>query len=892
MSGVRQPRLLRFERESGGTFREQARLRPVKYSAALEAVPMSKASMTLPEGAPDVKMHDLIEVFTLNGSAGIFRVTGIRKNYRKETEIELNHAVDILNDTVYPGNPAGDEEFDGTVGAFLAECMTAQSRKLDGVNYWQLGTVEDTGHWHKKIAYANLYELVTEVGKKHENFMFTFDFSTWPWTMNFVARDRAVLSEFRLKRNMESCEVNLDDSELCTRLYLSVTGDSQVTENGRPAGKRSGQTYYTFNDTDAQAVWGIVEKSAGIKTSEDPDTSAWVADYFERHNSPAVQIEISGAELYSLTGVSIDEMHLGRICRVALPEYAAVFNERIITVEYPDLIRTPMKVNVSLANKRLTAEDAIAAVKKEATGGGGGAAKAQEDVDNLATEVERQKIIYELHVEQSDEKFEIIATEQEWVDAKEEYQTTHETKFHQDARQFALVATEAEWAAQGAIAELAKKDPQAEYNEAHARVIAEGGTIEEAEAAGEAALQACLDAKTKATFEQKYQTQLTVTAQGLQSTVSAVDGRVSEIKQTVDGITLSGNTITIRGTSVDVLQPSQVSISGDVITIKGNHIDMGDYVTVANLQANYATITDLDAAEAAIRNLETGVTTASLLRAASIISTGQVTCNTLSVGGALWASRTMTMSGIGGTLTTFLGTGDVNLGHYHAISCSESGGVVTITQGAAQSTPGSDSFNIAATQFYQDAVAAAEASGWALARGKVVPPAAGTGTSFSVSVPDSTYDTQDTYTFTIQKGATPSSTGYASVAVAGTVVGRIAIGDWYDAGVADGEGKFQQATVTLQGSRVLVNTRGSSVSVTPISGSALKLRYYGNTQLYYKDGSGNYQPAGDSRSWYYVHSTGTNYYQAGTATDYYQGSTAYYYVAGSTDSTHYYTKST
>lgn len=714
MSGVRQPRLLRFERESGGTFREQARLRPVKYSAALEAVPMSKASMTLPEGAPDVKMHDLIEVFTLKGSAGIFRAAGIRKNYRKETEVELNHAIDILNDTVYPGNPAGDEEFDGTVGAFLAECMAAQSRKLDGVNYWQLGTVEDTGHWHKKIAYANLYELVMEVGKKHENFMFTFDFSTWPWTLNFVARDRAVLSEFRLKRNMESCEVNLDDSELCTRLYLSVTEDTQVTENGRSAGKRSGQTYYTFNDTDAQAVWGIVEKSAGIKTSEDPDTSAWVADYFERHNSPAVQIEISGAELYSLTGVSIDEMHLGRICRVALPEYAAVFNERIITVEYPDLIRTPMKVNVSLANKRLTAEDAIAAVKKEATGGGGGAAKAQEDVDNLATEVERQKIIYELHVEQSDEKFEIIATEQEWVDAKEEYQTTHETKFHQDARQFALVATEAEWAAQGAIAELAKKDPQAEYNEAHARVIAEGGTVEEAEAAGEAARQACLDAKTKATFEQKYHTELTVTAQGLQSTVSAVDGRVSEIKQTVDGITLSGNTITIRGTSVDVLQPSQVDITGDVITIKGSHIDMGDYVTVANLQANYATITALDSATARISAIEGG--TAQL---SGVICAGNISA----VGG-------VSASGV------YVGNTDLSTAIATIGTATESGGQISIPTTRLNGSAGTPiNFNIAATNYFQTEVAAAEARGEAKFTQATVTLQ---GASESVYIPDST----------------------------------------------------------------------------------------------------------------------------------------------------------
>ena len=37
--------------------------------------------------------------------------------------------------------------------------------------------------------------------------------------------------------------------------------------------------------------------------------------------------------------------------------------------------------------------------------------------------------------------------------------------------------------------------------------------------------------------------------------------------------------------------------------------------------------------------------------------------------------------------------------------------MVTITQGAAQSTPGSDSFNIADTQFYKDAVVSAETRG-------------------------------------------------------------------------------------------------------------------------------------------------------------------------------------
>ena len=73
-------------------------------------------------------------------------------------------------------------------------------------------------------------------------------------------------------------------------------------------------------------------------------------------------------------------------------------------------------------------------------------------------------------------------------------------------------------------------------------------------------------------------------------------------------------------------------------------------------------------------------------------------------------------------------------------------------------------------------------AGWTAARAQVSPPSAGTGTSFAFGAPSATEGAQQTYTFTLQKGATPGSSGYASVSRGGTVVGRIAIGDWYDAG--------------------------------------------------------------------------------------------------------------
>ena len=111
----------------------------------------------------------------------------------------------------------------------------------------------------------------------------------------------------------------------------------------------------------------------------------------------------------------------------------------------------------------------------------------------------------------------------------------------------------------------------------------------------------------------------------------------------------------------------------------------------------------------------------------------------------------------------------------------------TMTKG----TPGtsgyaavSDGVNAVARIDISNWYTAGHTAGWADAWGEVHAPSAGTNTTFSVSVPSSTEDTGATMDFTITKGATPSSSGYAAVSCSWTngAVGRIPIGDWYTAG--------------------------------------------------------------------------------------------------------------
>lgn len=129
-------------------------------------------------------------------------------------------------------------------------------------------------------------------------------------------------------------------------------------------------------------------------------------------------------------------------------------------------------------------------------------------------------------------------------------------------------------------------------------------------------------------------------------------------------------------------------------------------ITNGNLTVDgYATVQALNATNADIENLVTGRATAQQLKAGALYTAGD-----LFVGGTLYSPKQIGFSG-SMPYTTVLATDHLSLNHYHSISFVPSGSVVNVTLGAPQATEGTGSFDIAATAYYQDGVAAAYARG-------------------------------------------------------------------------------------------------------------------------------------------------------------------------------------
>lgn len=888
---VRLPRKL-AKSVSGGVLAEAGRLHPVgSLGITLNLQPLSRVTMTLAEDDLPLAMHDLVEVYNQNGSVGIYRVVKVTSTYRKERKIELSHGLDVFSDATL----ATIQDWSGTVAQFLQMIIDGQTQTIGGQFYWRLGRCDDTSYWEKDIKYDNAMSCLTDIAKTEEDYMFTFDQSTFPWTLNFVRRDATVLSEFRLNRNTSSCAVVLDDSDLCTRLYLSVSKES---EDSAGNGTYWEEGYFTYNDTAAQASFGIVSKTAGVDQSvsaPEIDKETWVAQYFSRHNTPNVQITIDGAELNRRTGESFDEVHLGRICRVALPDYDTIFNERVISVNYPDALRSPASVKVSLANKRLTAEDAFSEISDTATSAASSAKSGGRGSHNDATYFRRvigdtanglysriEQTAYYIRSEVFDTANGLYSRiEQTASYIRSEVANTANGLRSEIEQTASHIRAEVSDTANGLYSRI---EETASYIRAEVADTANGLTSKIEQTASYIRSEVSdtangLNSKIEQTASY-IRSEVSNTANGLNSKIDQTASYIrSEVSQTANGlrseIEQTASAVALKVSKGDVA--TQLSVECGNVSVSGGNLNVDGMVTANSVQSAIAQISALSVV---------GLNASGTIKSTSGV---QAPDFNLTGGGALSNAIQTISDGVA------------------------SGGTVSFSIQRFSGSTGSFSFNIASTQYYQDGVAAALAQGKAASLKDAVLGAKVQGQKWYVNITkadDSTQllevnlasayaDARNGYTLGTFTPATVTTQGTGvSIQEIGTAVyfkseSITPVGTKYSA-VAN--------TVTVQGTGVSIQAIGTavyfkSVSITPIgtaytvttrtrylrgssktaltgysnynSGSSITL-YRRSTNAY---GDVSYTSAG-YHVWRYGGSTETLYESGGSATDYDVGSGA------------------
>ena len=331
---VRLPRLLDAQ------LREVCRFHPVTLSINERLVPPHDASMTLPpgEGAP---FHAWVELYTIDGSAGVYRVSGASECYVITGDVDLEHSAAILGDAIIPG----EGTYSGTCAEVLTAMLANQTTLINGQKPWVLGTCAKSASIEYAYDCNNILSAMTEVvGDEKDGYALEFDDTHgFPWRVNVVSVETSASCEGRLSRNLESVSVSISDDEFCTRIYCKSLPEPH------------------YIDGPTVGVWGIITKTitAGEGVTAE-SLKSYIMRYLEDHKNPRNSIEINGVDLATATRESLDSFRIGRLFRLALPDYGVKMEERILVRSISDVYGDPRGVRLTLAsNIRDTAEDLV-----------------------------------------------------------------------------------------------------------------------------------------------------------------------------------------------------------------------------------------------------------------------------------------------------------------------------------------------------------------------------------------------------------------------------------------------------------------------------------------------------------------------------------------------------
>ncbi len=178
------------------------------------------------------------------------------------------------------------------------------------------------------------------------------DQTALPWRLSLMPLDDAPESELRLRRNLTGLRVTVDRGELCTVMVpLGKDGLTIAEVNGGSASLVS----------PGAAVWGRVERLYRDAQEDDPAAlKAAAQTALNRLSAPVVTVEADALALRSVTGEPLDGLRVGGVCRLPLPGAGDGLRERIVSLQWEDVLGEPERVRVTMANRLQSASALLA----------------------------------------------------------------------------------------------------------------------------------------------------------------------------------------------------------------------------------------------------------------------------------------------------------------------------------------------------------------------------------------------------------------------------------------------------------------------------------------------------------------------------------------------------
>lgn len=334
---------------SKSTLKPSTLLHPLSLSVQRELIPCSSARMVLPEGEK-ISIKDFVRLYTINGDEGIFRVTAVAPAIPGGTDVVLSHGLCVL----YDARMTGTGTLEGSLGDVVRQLLSHQVVSAGGTPLLAAGSFASGVTIRVEYSNSRVLDLLEEACEKAYTEKLTIDQSSIPWVVGSVALSNSPTAEGRFSRNLQSVRISMDDDDQCTRLIVEHTNWDTDEKS------------YTTHDADTIGEYGIIEDVWSVPYgATQAEESAYIAELFRQRKEPDTSIQIDAVDLFAVTGESLDRLDTGDLMRCCMPEYDTTINNRLMTVQYPDVFGDPHAARASLRNRHRRLSDMLRTVRQD-----------------------------------------------------------------------------------------------------------------------------------------------------------------------------------------------------------------------------------------------------------------------------------------------------------------------------------------------------------------------------------------------------------------------------------------------------------------------------------------------------------------------------------------------
>jgi len=333
----------------GPGLKKQAYL-PLAFDVSYElgANEVGRAWFSIPLDDPHlaaVEELSFAEIFDGNSRIELFRIVkswksrdGSEEGIRFECEHVLATLMDDqFGDTFYAGAPSG-------TGAAITDILAEQ-----GTERWTFGaSAFSESYLYEWARGVSLLKALLDIPKRfQEGYFWTFDTTSYPWTINLIAPPTSVTAYIDYGRNLKSISREMDMTGIVTKLYAwgAGAGDDQIDISSE---EPSGYTYLTNN---AGAYGTIVHHWTDQRYETAAELYAAAQEKIAILSEPRYVYRIEAADLYRLTQESIDSFSIGTLVTVADEGLDIEVDVRVMGISKSDVQGSPGDVKFVLANK-------------------------------------------------------------------------------------------------------------------------------------------------------------------------------------------------------------------------------------------------------------------------------------------------------------------------------------------------------------------------------------------------------------------------------------------------------------------------------------------------------------------------------------------------------------